>query len=81
MFLIFVTPLVHPGGEKTVPICFGGESQSISVDVRIAKDRSKLPLLVVFKGTSGGSIEKSLDLIRRRILHGTYKTRIELMLT
>ncbi len=52
---------VHKKGTKTVPIRVRGvNSQSFSLAVAVAKDGTKLPLFVVFKGMPGGSIERSL---------------------
>ncbi len=55
---------VHPKGEKTISIMVGGSSSMrFSLDVTIAMDGRKLPSFVIFKGTPGGSIERSLPSI------------------
>ena len=53
---------VHPKGEKTVSIIVGGlSSMRFTLSATITIDGSKLPLLVIFKGTPVGSVERSLS--------------------
>ena len=53
---------VYPKGEKTVSIMFGRSSSTrFTLAVTIVMDGSKLPLFVIFKGTPGGNIERSLN--------------------
>ena len=52
---------VHQEGEKPVSITVNGSSSMrFTHAVTIATDGSKLPLLVIFKGTPGGNAEISL---------------------
>ena len=53
---------VHPKGEKTISIMVGGSSSTrFTLAVTITMDGSKFSLFVIFKGTPGGSVERSLN--------------------
>ena len=43
--------------------------------VTIAMDGSKFPLFAIFKGTRGGSVERSLSLHYRPVLWGSYSQK------